>query len=79
MGLTGYYRQFIQGYGTIAKPLTKLLKNGAFQWSSVAKQAFHKLKNALITAIVLALPDFEVEFIVESNDSHTGIGVVLTQ
>jgi len=79
LGLAGFYRRFIKGYAVLASPLTKLLSQGQFQWSPEATEAFQKLKDAITRAPVLALPDFKVPFVVETDASNTGMGTVLSQ
>nr|GEY81332.1 reverse transcriptase [Tanacetum cinerariifolium] len=73
LGLTGYYRRFIKDYASISQPLVALTKKNAFKWNPSAELAYHKLKEAMIKAPVLALPNFEQEFVVETDASGKGI------
>ena len=80
LGLTGWYRVFIMSYAKIASPLTSILKKtNKFEWNDNAQASFEKLKDALVNAPVLKLPDFTKYFLVITDASGQAIGGVLTQ
>lgn len=79
LGLAGYYRKFISGFGSIAAPLNRLLSKDGFQWNPDAAAAFDKLKLALSSPPVLRLPDFSRPFVVECDACGTGLGAILSQ
>lgn len=79
LGLTGYYRRFVSNYGTLAAPLTDLLRKNVFVWNATATHAFRVLKTVLTTTLVLRLPNFKQPFELQTDASTTGIGVVLLQ
>ncbi|GJU83847.1 putative mitochondrial protein [Tanacetum coccineum] len=62
-----------------AMPLTQLLKKNSFEWNNEAQQVFIFLKEAIIQAPVLALPNFNNPFVVETNASGIGLGAILQQ
>ena len=80
LGLAGYYRKFVQGFASISKPLTRLTGKGiAYEWSIETEKAFEKLKEALTTAPILALPKPNQPYTVYTDASHVGLGCVLMQ
>ncbi|KAA0068128.1 hypothetical protein E5676_scaffold392G00100 [Cucumis melo var. makuwa] len=54
LGLTGYYRNFVADYGSIALLLTQLLKKFNFQWNMEAENTFQQLKSAMMSILVAA-------------------------
>ena len=80
LGMAGCYRKFIKDFAKISAPLTRLTKkNLAFSWDIDCDVAFQRLKRALITALVLTLPDGNKVFIVHNDACGTGLGAVLMQ
>nr|GEW57243.1 putative reverse transcriptase domain-containing protein [Tanacetum cinerariifolium] len=80
LGLTGYYRRFIEGFSLISKPLTKLTqKDKKFEWGKEVEEAFQTLKQKLCSATILALPEGTEDFVVYCDASLKGYGAVLMQ
>ena len=80
LGLTGYYRRFIENFSKIAKPMTALLKKDTkFKWTEECEAIFQELKKRLTTAPVLILPDICKDFQVYCDASCLGRGGVLMQ
>jgi hypothetical protein len=80
LGMTGYYRKFIEKYSEIALPLTRLTHNDVkFTWGEAEQAAFDCLKEKLSSADVLAHPDPQRQYIIHTDASEFAIAGVLSQ
>ena len=80
LGLAGYYRNFVKGFGSLAQPMTRLTgKDVKFTWSEECEGCFSALKDMLTSAPVLVLPEADQPYVVYTDASITGLGCVLTQ
>ena len=86
VGLVGHYRCFIKGFAKIAAPLYDLTsrenkdkKSEHVDLLPEAREAFKRLKAACLQAPILAFPDFNKPFLLETDASGRGLGAVLSQ
>jgi hypothetical protein len=80
LGMVGYYRSFVKNFGIISRSFFEFLKKGVvFAWSKTIEEAFQTLKQALILAPVLALPNSQETIETETDACDCGIGAVLMQ
>ena len=78
--LASYYQRFIPSFATVASPLYALThKDAELYWGQFEQIAFDRLKHLLIYASVLAFPNFDQEFILETDASGVGLGATLAQ
>jgi hypothetical protein len=47
LGLTGYYRKFVQQYGRITTPLMTLTKKDAYSWTPEETKSFEQIKEVM--------------------------------
>ncbi|GJT14967.1 putative reverse transcriptase domain-containing protein [Tanacetum coccineum] len=71
LGLTGYYRIFIEGFSKITKSLTELTqKNKKYIWGENQESAFQLLKQKLCKAPILALPKGHDDFNLKPHEEN---------
>ena len=86
LGLVGHYWQFIKGFAQTTQPLNKhLTREGAIRKSECvslsedALEAFQALKQACVSTPVLTFADYTKDFLLKTDTSKEGVGVVLSQ
>lgn len=80
LGMVGYYRGFCKNFSAVVAPLTDLLSPKiSFAWSELCQKAFENVKALLISAPVLAAPDFSKPFFLAVDASDLGAGAVLQE
>ncbi|KAL5540979.1 hypothetical protein UlMin_043776 [Ulmus minor] len=71
LGLAGYYRRFVEGFSTLAAPLTALTKKDRrYEWTDKCERSFQDLKKRLTSAPILVLPTDVTDFTVYCDASR---------
>ena len=80
LGMACYYNKFIRNYAEISRPLYDLLvKNRKFECGDQQQAAFEHLKEALVSAPILAYPSANGKYILDTDASYFAYGAVLSQ
>ena len=80
LGLTRYYRRFIEDFSQIVAPMARLTrKEVKFEWDDRCEETFQELKMRLTSAPILVVLDREQGYTVYCDASRAGLGCVLMQ
>ena len=89
LGLAGALRKFIPDFAKRATPLTDLLKQHDTQrmkntkitisWNDAAEVSLQDLRSSVTSDSVLALPNFDLMFVLDTDACNYAVGAVLQQ
>ena len=89
LGLSSYYRKFINNFAKIASPLTDLTKGFTVsksqkisivdRWKVSQQASFDQLKQIICEDVTLAFPNFNLPFKLSTDASDFAIGGILSQ
>ena len=82
LGLAGFYRKYGLDFAVIAAPLTDATRKGSpneIMWYEARERSFQVLKRRISSPPILELPDVSQAFILQTDASNFGVGVVLLQ
>lgn len=80
LGLTGYFRHFVEKYALIAKPLTTLTKKSVpWRWTGKEHDSFTKLQSILSDRPILTLFNQRSVTEVHTDASQIGLAGILVQ
>ena len=80
MGLAGFYKKFVRDFSRIAHPITTVQRKGKkFLWSKKCQATFKYLKDKLVFAPILRVPNPKSHFVIIIDASREELGGVLMQ
>ena len=72
-----YFAKFIPYLSEISYPLTALIRNGEFKWTSVEEKAWLKLKSTIAADIMLSIPEPSDDLIITTDASKVAVSCIL--
>ena len=80
IGMVNYYRDMWGKRSEILAPLATLTsKTEKWVWKDEHQKAFDDMKKLISREALLAYPDFNEEFVIHTDASHTQLGAVISQ
>ena len=79
LGKINFVRRFISNFTEVVKPLQEMIKKDTnFKWTKERKEAFDKIKEAIVEAPTLQSPNFDKEFTLDTFSFDHSIVAVFT-
>jgi len=79
LGMVTYYRDMWPHRAHVLSPLTDLIKSKFFRWGPSQQKAFDAMRSILSTDVMLAFPDHNLGFDIETDASDYQLGAVIKQ